>query len=274
MIKINTNYPATQWISAVLLAFLCCLSFSAQSVKTPKIALIIDDMGNTSRDSAAFSLPTEVAFSILPLTRLSQSYSRQATQQNRDVMLHIPMESLAGNKLGPGAITADMSTLSIRTTLTQALASVPDAIGVNNHMGSKLTQLSGPMNTTMQFLVEHQLFFVDSRTTRYSKAERIANDTGVMSLRRNVFLDHNATHEQIDQQFQRLLRLAKKYGFAVGIAHPYPQTVSYLEGALVNLSDHGVQLIALSELMHTQQIARRQQHPINHKEADQTIAPK
>lgn len=233
---------------------LTCLSCKASGAK---IALIIDDMGNTIRDSVAFKLPPKVAFSILPLTHLSQTFSRKAALQNREVMLHVPMESLAGNKLGPGALTSDMSADSIRLTLTQALATVPDAIGVNNHMGSKLTQLSGPMNTTMQFLIEHQLFFVDSRTTRYSKAEKIAHAQGVMSLRRNVFLDHDASPEQINQQFQRLLRLAKKYGYALGIAHPYPQTVTYLDAALKDISAQGVELTTLSDLMQNQQIARR-----------------
>lgn len=233
---------------------LFCFSCKASAAK---IALIIDDMGNTSRDTAAFNLPSKVAFSILPLTHLSKTFSRKAALQNREVMLHVPMESLAGNRLGPGALTSEMSSDAIRSMLTRALATVPDAIGVNNHMGSKLTQLSGPMNTTMQFLIEHQLFFVDSRTTRYSKAEKIAYEQGVMSLRRNVFLDHDASPEQINLQFMRLLKLAKKHGFAVGIAHPYPQTLNYLETALKDLSAQGVQLTTLRDLIQNQQVARR-----------------
>ncbi|GAA0858744.1 divergent polysaccharide deacetylase family protein [Aliiglaciecola litoralis] len=239
-------------------AFVLLFTVLSLCVHSAEIALIIDDMGNTSRDAAAFELPTQVAFSILPMTHLSKRYSRQAALQQREVMLHIPMESLAGNQLGPGAITSDMSPQSIRLTLLEALASVPDAIGVNNHMGSKLTQLSVPMEVTMQFLIEHNLFFVDSRTTRFSKAQRIAQDSGVMSLKRNVFLDHDATPEQIDAQFQRLLRLAKKYGYAVGIAHPYPQTVKYLRQALHNIEEQGVQLATVSELVELQQLTLNQ----------------
>jgi hypothetical protein len=237
------------------ICLLLVLVTSCISIRAAEIALIIDDMGNTSRDADAFVLPTQVAFSILPLTHLSEKFSRKAAQQHREVMLHIPMESLAGNSLGPGAITSAMSRQAIRQTLLQALASVPDAIGVNNHMGSKLTQLSSPMTVTMEFLTEHHLFFVDSRTTRYSKAERIAKVNGVKSLRRHVFLDHEPTQAQIDYQFQRLLRLAKKYGFAVGIAHPYPQTVAYLQEALKNIEENGVQLTTVSDLMHLQQVA-------------------
>lgn len=213
-------------------------------------------MGNTKRDSAAFALPTEVVFSILPLKALSSVYSKKAAQQQREVMLHMPMESLAGKQLGPGAITSDMEPNAIKKTLLLALNSVPNAIGLNNHMGSKLTQLTQPMTTTMMFLRQHSLFFVDSRTTRYTKAENIAIEYGVMATKRNVFLDHAVNFESINEQFERLIRLAKKYGFAVGIAHPYPQTVEYLKSALPALQTRNIHLVTVSEIIQLQLIAK------------------
>lgn len=220
------------------------------------IAIIIDDIGNTKKDSAAFTLPTEVAFSILPLKPLSTVYSRRAALQSREVMLHIPMESLAGKQLGPGAITANMKPSDIRQTLLSALNTVPDAVGLNNHMGSKLTQLTQPMVATMDFLNEYNLFFVDSRTTRYTKAQQIALERGVMSTKRNVFLDHLAEPKHIEHQFERLIRLSQKYGFAVGIGHPYPQTISYLQTALPNLQDRNIRLVTVSDIIKQQIIAK------------------
>lgn len=242
--------PVTSYLTIAV----CILILSAPA-KAAEIALIIDDIGNKPSDEAAFSLPVEVAFSILPMTGLSQRYSAQASAQQREVMLHVPMESLAGMRLGPGAITADMHEEAIRNTLTQALATVPDAIGVNNHMGSKLTQLSQPMRITMEFLTQRQLFFIDSRTTRYSKAERIARESGVLSTKRNVFIDHSIAPEHIHAQFERLIRLAKKYGYAVGIGHPYPETLNYLNTALKELEQHNVRLVTISDILQSQHIA-------------------
>lgn len=237
--------------SVCLVVVLLCSQSQAADV-----ALIIDDMGNRSRDALAFSLPKEIAFSILPHKPLSTLYSKRAADQQREVMLHIPMESLAGKKLGPGSITADMHPLVIHQVLQDALATVPHAIGMNNHMGSKLTQLTLPMSSTMEFLQQHDMFFVDSRTTRFSKAEQIARQKGVLSTRRNVFLDHYDDVRQIDVQFRRLVRLAKKYGFAVGIAHPYPQSVEYLQQQLPTLAEHGIRLVPLSDVLRMQELAR------------------
>lgn len=235
--------------------FIALLALPVQA-HSADIALIIDDIGNHQRETAVFALPTEVALSILPLTALSTRFSRLAAAQKREVMLHIPMESLTGNRLGPGAITADMQPELIVQTLASALASVPDAIGVNNHMGSKLTQLAAPMETTMQFLSQKNLFFVDSRTTRFSQAEPIARETGVLSTKRNVFLDNDVSQTSIDAEFKRLIRLAKKYDSAIAIAHPYPETLAYLERALKDLDSMGVQLVPVSEILHLQKVAR------------------
>ena len=228
------------------------------ATQATEIALIIDDMGNTKRDAVAFELPTEVAFSILPHTHLSSTFSNRAAAQQREVMLHIPMEALAGNRLGPGALLANMHPNMIQKTLYDALQTVPHAVGVNNHMGSKLTQLTLPMTATMDFLSQNQLFFVDSRTTRFSKADRIARQKGVLSGKRNVFLDHFAETKHIDSQFRRLVRIAKKYDQAIGIAHPYPQSMEYLKQALPKLAEQGIRLVPPSEILQIRHLARLQ----------------
>ncbi|MFT5674174.1 MAG: polysaccharide deacetylase 2 family uncharacterized protein YibQ [Paraglaciecola sp.] len=250
----NTIFVLVIWI---------CLAQIVNLALAADIALIIDDMGNKTQDAQAFELPSEVTFSILPHKTLSQPYSLRAEQQQREVMLHIPMESLGGKRLGPGGITSDMGPSLITQLLSQALLTVPNAVGVNNHMGSKLTQLTLPMSVTMEFLHKRGLYFVDSRTTRYSKAENIAKQKGVLSTKRNVFLDHVADYEHIDAQFKRLIYLAKKYGQAVGIGHPYPQSMQYLKAHLPTLAAQGIRLVPLSDLLHEQQrLAKLSSHSV------------
>jgi polysaccharide deacetylase 2 family uncharacterized protein YibQ len=229
-----------------LISCLLCIGCSARA---SQIALIIDDMGNNRQDSLAFALPANVAFAILPNKPLSMTFSQRAAAQQREVMLHMPMESLAGNNQEKNVLLSSMQPQQIIQTLKAALSTVPNAVGVNNHMGSRLTQLTLPMSVTMEFLSEQGLFFVDSRTTKYSKAEIIAKKSGVLSTKRNVFIDHTPSAIEIDKQFHRLLRLSKKYGYAVGIAHPYPQTLEYLKVNLDLLQQHGITLVKLSDVV-------------------------
>lgn len=236
-----------QSLTLLLASLFILLPF--KSVYAADIALIIDDIGYKSDDINAFTLPSEVTFSILPHTPYSLSFSQLAEQQQREVMMHVPMEALSGKTLGPGALTSNMLPNAIKASLAAAHKSVPNAIAINNHMGSKLTQLTLPMTATMEYLHEKGLYFVDSRTTRYSRAESIADKLGVPNLHRHVFLDHIPEPKHIAMQFKRLRRVANKYGQAVGIAHPHPQTLSYLKLHLPALAKQGIRLVPLSDLM-------------------------
>jgi polysaccharide deacetylase 2 family uncharacterized protein YibQ len=225
---------------------LLLLPFS-RYLNASKLVLIIDDIGNKQQDALAFVLPIQVTFAILPHKPLSQTFSQRAAAQQREVILHMPMESLGREKQEQGVLLSSMRPPEILQTLTSALATVPHAVGINNHMGSRLTQLTLPMSVTMDFLSAKGLFFVDSRTTRFSKAEKIAKKSGVLSTKRHVFIDHFP--EQIEQQFELLIQLSKKQGYAVGIAHPYPHTIDYLQKHLGTLAQKGITLVSLTDLL-------------------------
>ena len=223
-----------------------CLFVCTANASEAKVAIIIDDMGYRLTDQRAFELPQHITFAILPHTEQSKQFALAAHQQGRAVMLHLPMETLQPRNLGQGALMASMNADSIAYTLDQALLSVPHAMGVNNHMGSKLTQLTFPMTKLMEALSKRDLFFIDSRTTRYTKAFQIAEQTGVPALERQVFLDHELNEDFITKQFFRLIRLSKKYGQAIGIAHPHPLTVNILKSLIEQRKE--VQFVSITEL--------------------------
>ncbi len=232
----------------VLILSLCWLPAQANT-HSVDVAIIIDDMGNKHQDATAFNLPINVTFAILPNKRLSRVFAERANAQTREIIIHMPMESLAGQRQEDDVILASMSVEQMQTSLARALQSVPYAVGLNNHMGSKLTQLASPMEVTMDFLLQQGLYFLDSRTTDLTLAETVARESGVPAVKRNVFLDHDADIASIREQFFRLMRLAKKYGQAVGIAHPYPQTLQFLAENLAYLDDNGIRLVKLSALV-------------------------
>ena len=224
----------------------------AASVSPPPrgtITIIIDDIGYRYTDALALSLPPEVTFSVLPNTPLASELALSGHAQGRDIMLHLPMEAHSDRALGPAALTSDMYPDAIRDTTRQALLSLPFAIGVNNHMGSRLTEQWQPMQALMRTLKAHDKFFIDSRTTIGSVAEQAALQAGVPVARRHVFLDNQLDESYMQGQLDRLIRLARKRGSAIGIAHPHPQTIRFLNQALGSVSQHGVALTPVSQLM-------------------------
>jgi len=218
-----------------------CIIFVLCGLVSPKvkaksdIIIILDDLGYRPSDVAAFSLPKEITFSILPQTPLASDIAKRAEQEGRAVMLHMPMQSQNDLNMGPLGLSTDMYAGAITHTLRRAIKSVPNAIGVNNHMGSAFTGQEEAMETLMKEIKRQGLFFVDSRTTVLTKGEQVASRLGVPSVSRQVFLDHELSDEFLLRQFNRMKRIAKKKGQVVVIGHPHPQTIAFLKNIYLHL---------------------------------------
>lgn len=228
----------------------CTFIFSTELVhaQSARIAIVIDDIGYRYTDKNALLLPGAITYSILPHTPFGKKIAIKANAEHKDVMLHIPMEAKNGKKLGPGALTSAMNKEEVLASLNASLAEIPFAIGINNHMGSHLTQLHDPMTWTMNFLKRHHLLFLDSKTTQYSKAGSIAKLIGVPVHDRHVFLDNELTDSYITKQFQSLIRHAKSQKIAIAIAHPHPETIRALTRLIPTLAENNIELVPLSAL--------------------------
>lgn len=231
-----------------LLCSLFSLTLQAAEPNT-RIAIIIDDIGYQKSDLKLIDLPFQLTYAVLPYTPYGAKAARQAFTQQKDVMLHMPMEASNGKTLGPGALTSDMSKQQILDTLQNALADIPYAIGINNHMGSFYTAQEQPMAWVMEYLSHRQLFFVDSLTTPNSTATKYASYYGVTSLSRHVFLDNVQTEAAIAKQFEQLLAIARKRQSAIAIGHPYPETYQFLRKNLPRLRQQGIELVSISALL-------------------------
>jgi len=231
----------------------CTFIFSTELVhaQSARIAIVIDDIGYRYTDKNALLLPGAITYSILPHTPFGKKIAIKANAEHKDVMLHIPMEATNGKKLGPGALTSAMNKEEVLASLNAALAEIPFAIGINNHMGSHLTQLNDPMTWTMSFLKQHHLLFLDSKTTQYSKAGNIAKLIGVPVHDRHVFLDNQLTDSYITKQFQSLIRHAQSQKIAIAIAHPHPETIRALTHLIPTLAKYNINLVPLSALYST-----------------------
>ncbi len=235
-------------LCGALLGLILCTSVSAGQ-PPPRIAIVIDDMGNALRPGrAALALPGAVTYAFLPHTPHAARLAEQANRLGKEVMLHLPMESEQDMPLGPGGLTSGMSRRAFNATLERGLASIPHAYGVNNHMGSRLTSNPDAMLWLMQELSRRGLYFIDSRTSLNTVAEKTAWQNAVSVARRDVFLDATQEPADIRRQYRRLLRLAGQRGSALAIGHPYPETLQVLADELPRLESRGIELVPASRL--------------------------
>lgn len=224
----------------------------------PRIAIIIDDLGNQWHEGERIiHLPGALTLSIMPYTPFAVRLAKLAHRNHKEVMLHLPMESMDERFLGRGGLDEQMNQAQFDKTLYQSLAAVPDISGVNNHMGSRLTQDPVRMGWLMAGLLRHgELYFVDSRTTRLTQAATVAREYGLEHASRDVFLDDNMA-AQIHHQWRYLVKLARFKGSAIAIGHPYPETVKFLQQALPTLEQDGIKLVPVSKLIEWRQTRSR-----------------
>ncbi|MDO6543129.1 divergent polysaccharide deacetylase family protein [Photobacterium sanguinicancri] len=223
-----------------------CLLLSPFTIAA-KLAIVIDDLGYNSMPVALSALPAQISLSILPDTPFDIATAELAHQQQRDVLLHMPMQPQGAAPLEPLTLTNQMPEETFKQTLRHALLRVPHAVAVNNHMGSALTQDVTRMDWVMTVLAEQGLGFLDSRTSVHSVAEQRAHVFQLSTLRRHIFLDHFRTQEFVTQQLKMAVKRAQRHGYAVAIGHPYPVTLSTLQQQLP-LLDTDVELVPLSAL--------------------------
>jgi polysaccharide deacetylase 2 family uncharacterized protein YibQ len=225
-----------------------CAGIGAATTGMPEISIIVDDIGyDYAQGRQIIELPGAFAFAVLPFAPRTKDLAKLANDLGKDVILHLPMEAQKNNHLlGPGALRMQMTQDEIKTRFQESLAAVPYAIGVNNHMGSRLTGELEPMLWLMQEIQTHaNLFFVDSRTIQDSLALREARLANIPSVPRDVFIDNIQTRAHLTAQLARLVKQAKTHGHALGIAHPHEVTIDVLRDW--RPADSNVALIKLSE---------------------------
>ncbi len=224
--------------------------FSRQKASKPRIAIIIDDIGyNIPLGERTVNLDGDITLAVLPKTPGAKILAKAGFASGKEIMLHAPMSNANEFKLGPGALTEDLSKEDFIRVLNDDIDNIPHIVGVNNHMGSRLTTRKKQMSWVMETLKQRELYFIDSLTHFSSVAYITARRYGIISSQRDVFLDHIINEAYIAEQMERLIKRAHDQGYAIGIGHPYPETLEVLERMLPLLSEQGIELVHVSTLI-------------------------
>jgi polysaccharide deacetylase 2 family uncharacterized protein YibQ len=219
--------------------------------QAPRLAIILDDLGNDSGAAqAVFAMPYPVTISILPNHVHSAEIAQQAQRRGDQVMLHLPMQSVAKEHAEKQELHRGMSRADISRLVSEFLNEVPGVIGVNNHQGSASTADKKLMAELMPVLREHKLFYVDSRTSAATVAYDTAQRFGVLTAFRNVpFLDDVEDVSAVRKQIEIAIAGASKKKDVIAIGHAHPSTLEALRETLPQAQTHGVKLVFASELV-------------------------
>ena len=196
-------------------------------------------------------LPFPLTLAFLPYAPKLSEITKQAKDNGHELIIHVPMQPIDSRlNTGPLALRDDMTQEGFDAALEKIFASFEGYVGINNHMGSKLTQDREAMDRVMEALTKRDLLFVDSKTIPSSVAAKSAAEHGLAYAERDVFLDHENTKENVISALYDLEIIAKRRGYAVAIGHPKEATIQGLKEWLPTLKDKGLTLVAVSKVAH------------------------
>lgn len=215
-----------------------------------KLAIIVDDGGyGGALTDTILGLDNRLTLSILPNTPHGSAIAELAHERGFEVMLHMPMENTDPDLEHPGQLNIDMSESDIIQLTQDALGQIPQAVGVNNHTGSKYTTDPKAMALFMDVIKDLNLYFVDSKTTTETSAYEISKAFGLRAAERDLFLDHDNDEAEIRKRFREVIELAKRDGEAIAICHFRPNTAVVLKDLVPTLEAQGITLVPASELV-------------------------
>ncbi|KAB3535511.1 divergent polysaccharide deacetylase family protein [Alkaliphilus pronyensis] len=221
-----------------------------------RVAIIIDDFGNNgvgSKEILEINRPLTCA--VIPFLKNTKADARDIFTSGHEVIIHMPMEPHIGDPkwLGEKGITEDLELEVIKAIVEEAIADVPFAVGMNNHMGSKVTENKRIMETIILVLKDNNMYFLDSKTSSKSVVKEVAIENEVPYLERLVFLDNRKDVESIKKQLRLLGDLAIKHKTAVAIGHVGPEggraTAKAIKEMIPELEAMGVEILPASKLI-------------------------
>ena len=215
------------------------------------VAIVIDDLGlNRKGTKRILDMKGPYTLSFISYAERLGPMLRTAKRNGHELMLHLPMEPFdAGENAGPNALMTGHSPWEIRLLMEWGLSRVQGIVGVNNHMGSRFTSRSDGMSVVMDYLRDSGLFYLDSRTASSKVSEETAQAAGVPFLGRDIFLDHEKpAKSEILANLRNLEAIARRHGYAVAIAHPYPETLDALYEWREKIGS-GVRLVPITAIL-------------------------
>ena len=216
------------------------------------IVLVIDDFGyrNDAVSDGFLKLNVPITCAIIPGHSQSKYFAEKAIEAGQEVIIHMPMESTVNT---PGEdeykLLAGMTSEEIEWRINEVLKEIPQALGMNNHQGSKVTTNGKVMSVIGSVLKAKNKYFIDSRTAANTVGEETMRHLGVPTARRHVFLDNDSSIELISEQMDILVDLARKNGMAVGIGHAKLNTLEVLKTQIPVLLNAGFKFQFASQIV-------------------------
>ncbi|MCK5832496.1 divergent polysaccharide deacetylase family protein [bacterium] len=219
-----------------------------------KVCLVIDDFGALPLNKIKGFLDLGIPYtaSVMPFEEFTPEVYAALVAKEIEIIVHMPMEPDAYPKVDPGekAIFVDLPEKEIIKRIETAIANLPKAVGINNHMGSRATADKKTMCIVGKALKNSGLFYIDSRTSVYTCAEEEIGKCGIPVTSQDGNIDVVDDTSAIARKFIDLaLRSRETKDGMLIVGHARPNTIIAIKRILPSLDKWGIEFVSASEMV-------------------------
>jgi uncharacterized protein len=175
---------------------------------------------------------------------------QRAREEGHEVLLQAPMEPFdyPDNDPGPQTLVSTLPPEQNTDRLHWVLSRFSGYVGVINFMGGRFTSNDQAFAPVMREIGSRGLLYVDDGSSGRSLAPQLASSAGVSAARTDIVLDAVQRPRDIDAALERLEKLAREKGSAVGYAAALPVTVERIARWAKAAEARGVTLVPITAL--------------------------
>jgi polysaccharide deacetylase 2 family uncharacterized protein YibQ len=213
------------------------------------VSVIVSGLGlsTPATQRAVDDLPAQMTLAFSPYADNVKGWIKKALAEKHETLLLLPMEAIAypQNDPGPRALSSRHSDQNNNENLNWMLAQGEGSTGVMNYMGTRFMTDQKRLINTFNTLRKNSALFIETPGIDKSAAAAAASKTGLPYMEARIEIDAIATDSAIRAQLDALEQTARKHGYAIGIAQPYPLTMNILKSWADGLSARGIVLAPL-----------------------------
>lgn len=211
---------------------------------------MIDDLGlDRNRTERAIALKGPITLSFLAYASDLPEQTEAARRAGHELVVHVPMEPI----LRPKLVTQTSSSgepphAELLRRLRWDLSRFSGYVGVDNHLGNRLSIDPETTAAVIDELKARGLVFLDSRSGGSSALSDAARK-GVPTVTRDVLLDDDVTVSSVNDRLSQLEAIARQRGTAIAVGHPHDLTLDALKAWIAGLPGKGLQLVPLTAIV-------------------------
>lgn len=215
----------------------------------PMVAIVVTGLGLSKEVTQnALTLPEVISLSFSPYGKDLASWANAARITGHEALLDLPMEpsNYPAADPGPQGLLLGKGPTENEQRLRWFMARHQGYVGFATPFNESFLDDKEAFGALLQSIANRGLMLLVSRSPTKGEIQSLVESSNTANVVADAIIDEELSAATINAHLEALEQLAKKRGYAVGMARAYPLTLEQLHDWSMMLAERGVMLVPVS----------------------------